>query len=66
MIQFHKLFQGTLIANMLTGMYYFGRRYKLSKYLSVAMVSVGIAICTIESGREVRTCCDDLKQVSST
>jgi hypothetical protein len=45
-------------------MYYFGRRYKSSKYFSVVMVSVGIAICTIESGKEVKCCDDAVKQVS--
>jgi hypothetical protein len=28
------------------------------------MVSVGIAICTIESGKEVKCCDDAVKQVS--
>jgi UDP-xylose/UDP-N-acetylglucosamine transporter B4 len=48
---------------MLTGMYYFGRRYKLTKYVSVVMVTVGIIICTIESGKEVKCCGDSTKKV---
>lgn len=55
----HMIFKGgALISNLLTGMYYFNRKYKPSKYVSVLMVSVGIAICTIESGRHVK-CCDE-------
>ena len=57
------LFQASLFSNMLTGMYYFGRRYKLSKYLSVAMVSIGVIICTIASGKEIK-CCDTVVKVN--
>ena len=60
----HFRFQGSLIASMLTGMYYFGRRYTLTKYFSVLMVTVGIIICTIESGKEVKCCGESTKKVS--
>ena len=46
-------FQGSLIANMILGIIILKRRYKLSKYLSVFMISVGIAICTIVSAKDV-------------
>jgi hypothetical protein len=48
---------------MLTGMYYFGRRYTLTKYISVLMVTVGIIVCTIQSGKEIK-CCEETKKVS--
>jgi hypothetical protein len=48
---------------MLTGMYYFGRRYTLTKYISVLMVTIGIIICTIESGKEVKCCGESTKKV---
>lgn len=38
-------------------MYYLNRRYKFTKYLSVLMVTVGIIICTLESGKVIH-CCD--------
>ena len=39
---------------MLTGMYVLGKRYKLSKYISVIMISIGIFICTLASGKKVQ------------
>lgn len=47
------LHQGSLIANMIMGIIILKKKYTLSKYLSVAMISLGIVICTIMSSTEV-------------
>lgn len=46
-------FQGSLIANMIMGMVILRKRYPLSKYLSVLLITVGIAVCTIVSGSDI-------------
>uniref|UniRef100_A0A671VAT1 Solute carrier family 35 member B4 n=1 Tax=Sparus aurata TaxID=8175 RepID=A0A671VAT1_SPAAU len=57
----HMIFRsGSLIANMILGIIILKKRYSASKYLSIALVSAGIFICTIMSARQVvsphRTC----------
>lgn len=50
----HLIFRaGSLMANMILGMIIMHKRYTPMKYISVAMISVGIAICTIASGKDV-------------
>ncbi|XP_029490820.1 UDP-xylose and UDP-N-acetylglucosamine transporter-like [Oncorhynchus nerka] len=50
----HMIFRsGSLIANMILGIIILKKRYSMSKYLSVAMVSLGIFICTIMSAKQV-------------
>lgn len=50
----HLIFRsGSLMANMILGMVLMGKRYNPMKYLSVAMISVGITVCTIASGKDV-------------
>jgi UDP-xylose/UDP-N-acetylglucosamine transporter B4 len=52
----HLIFRaGSLMANMVLGMVIMGKRYNLTRYVSVAMISVGIAVCTIASGKDVGT-----------
>jgi hypothetical protein len=46
-------FQGSLIANMIMGILILKKKYVLSKYLSVFMITLGISICTIVSGKDV-------------
>jgi UDP-xylose/UDP-N-acetylglucosamine transporter B4 len=46
----HMVFRaGSLMANMLMGMVLLGKRYKPIKYVSVLMITIGIATCTVMS-----------------
>jgi len=46
----HMIFRaGSLMANMLMGMALLGRRYNTTKYMSVLMITIGIATCTVMS-----------------
>lgn len=45
--------QGSLIANMCLGMLLLRKRYDLSKYVSVFMITMGIAVCTIVSSGDI-------------
>ncbi|XP_023811449.1 UDP-xylose and UDP-N-acetylglucosamine transporter isoform X1 [Oryzias latipes] len=45
--------QGSLIANMILGVIILKKRYSTGKYLSIALVSAGIFICTIMSAKQV-------------
>lgn len=49
------LFQGSLIANMVMGIIILNKKYTFSKYLSVFMITSGIALCTIVSGKEIKS-----------
>uniref|UniRef100_A0A3Q1BQA8 Solute carrier family 35 member B4 n=1 Tax=Amphiprion ocellaris TaxID=80972 RepID=A0A3Q1BQA8_AMPOC len=50
----HMIFRsGSLIANMILGIIILKKRYSASKYLSIALVSAGIFICTIMSAKQV-------------
>ncbi|XP_030072180.1 nucleotide sugar transporter SLC35B4 [Microcaecilia unicolor] len=50
----HMIFRsGSLIASMVLGVIILKRRYSTSKYLSIALVSVGIFICTFMSAKQV-------------
>lgn len=50
----HMIFRsGSLIANMILGIVILKKRYSMSKYLSIALVSLGIFICTIMSAKQV-------------
>ncbi|XP_012258227.1 UDP-xylose and UDP-N-acetylglucosamine transporter [Athalia rosae] len=52
----HMIFRaGSLIANMIMGLIILKKRYVFSKYLSVFMISLGIFICTIISGKDVKS-----------
>lgn len=51
----HMIFRaGSLIANMFMGILILKKKYTLSKYLSVFMITLGISICTIISGKDVK------------
>lgn len=46
----HMIFRaGSLMANMLLGILYLNKRYTLTKYMSVLMISLGIVTCTYMS-----------------
>jgi len=46
----HMIFRaGSLMVNMVMGMVLLGKRYKTVKYVSVAMITFGIATCTVMS-----------------
>uniref|UniRef100_A0A3P9HI71 Solute carrier family 35 member B4 n=1 Tax=Oryzias latipes TaxID=8090 RepID=A0A3P9HI71_ORYLA len=50
----HMIFRsGSLIANMILGVIILKKRYSTGKYLSIALVSAGIFICTIMSAKQV-------------
>ena len=42
------------MANMILGMILLQKRYTSTKYTSVVMITVGIAVCTIMSGQEMK------------
>ncbi|XP_047502650.1 UDP-xylose and UDP-N-acetylglucosamine transporter-like [Penaeus chinensis] len=51
----HMIFRsGGLIANMIMAIIVLGRRYTFSKYLSVAMITMGTAICTFASADNLK------------
>lgn len=50
---FNTIFQGSLIANMIMGIIILKKSYRLDKYFSVGMITLGIIICTIISGSNV-------------
>jgi len=48
----HMIFRaGSLMANMLMGIALLGKRYSVTKYLSVLMITLGITVCTIMSAK---------------
>lgn len=49
------VFQGSLIANMIMGIIILNKKYTFSKYLSVLMITFGIMLCTIVSGKEIKS-----------
>lgn len=52
----HMIFRaGSLIANMIMGIIILHKRYDFSKYLSVFMITMGIVVCTIVSGSNVKS-----------
>ncbi|KAF4532658.1 hypothetical protein B566_EDAN009841 [Ephemera danica] len=51
----HMIFRaGSLIANMIMGVIILKKRYTISKYVSVLMITFGIVLCTFVSGKEVK------------
>ncbi|XP_062928268.1 UDP-xylose and UDP-N-acetylglucosamine transporter [Mobula hypostoma] len=50
----HMIFRsGSLIANMVLGIVILKKRYTFAKYISIALVSLGIFICTLMSAKQV-------------
>lgn len=50
----HMIFRsGSLVANLVLGMIILKRRYQLSKYLSVFMITAGICLCTLASAKKL-------------
>lgn len=64
----HMIFRaGSLIANMIMGIIILKKHYAFSKYLSVFMITFGIGICTIVSGKEIKSLQSKyVEQVSTT
>ncbi|KDR17872.1 UDP-xylose and UDP-N-acetylglucosamine transporter [Zootermopsis nevadensis] len=51
----HMIFRaGSLIANMIMGILILNKEYTSSKYLSVFMITLGISVCTIVSGKDMK------------
>ncbi|XP_076338868.1 ER GDP-fucose transporter [Tachypleus tridentatus] len=49
----HMIFKsGSLIANMVLGMFILKRSYKLKKFIAVGMITIGISICTVASRKD--------------
>ncbi|KAJ3596512.1 hypothetical protein NHX12_002919 [Muraenolepis orangiensis] len=62
----HMIFRsGSLIANMILGIIILKKRYSASKYMSVALISAGIFICTIMSAKQVNVATDPSKEESA-
>ncbi|CAD5117819.1 DgyrCDS6567 [Dimorphilus gyrociliatus] len=50
----HMIFRaGSLLANMILGVLIMGKSYKIGKYLSVLLITVGIVLCTIMSASNI-------------
>ncbi|XP_006633343.1 UDP-xylose and UDP-N-acetylglucosamine transporter [Lepisosteus oculatus] len=50
----HMIFRsGSLIANMILGIIILKKRYSVTKYISISLVSLGIFICTLMSAKQV-------------
>lgn len=48
----HMIFRaGSLMANMMMGIVLMNKRYSITKYLSVLMITLGITVCTIMSAK---------------
>lgn len=60
-VPLHMIFRsGSLIANMIMGIWILKKRYTISKYLSVAMITIGIIICTLlSSSKQLPKTCTD-------
>ncbi|XP_014212461.1 UDP-xylose and UDP-N-acetylglucosamine transporter [Copidosoma floridanum] len=60
----HMIFRaGSLIANMIMGIIILKKQYTFDKYLSVAMITVGIVLCTIISSREIKSTVPNSQQL---
>ncbi|RZC40589.1 UDP-xylose and UDP-N-acetylglucosamine transporter [Asbolus verrucosus] len=59
-VPLHMIFRsGSLIANMIMGILILKKKYTLKKYISVAMITLGIIICTLmSSGNKNKACTD--------
>ncbi|ODN03242.1 UDP-xylose and UDP-N-acetylglucosamine transporter [Orchesella cincta] len=63
----HLIFRaGSLMANMILGMIIMHKRYNTQRYVSVGMISLGIAICTIASGKDMKDKADAVVSDGST
>ena len=52
----HMIFRsGSLLANMILGVFLIGKRYSIYKYMSVFMITIGISVATILSAKMVET-----------
>ncbi|KAK6621197.1 hypothetical protein RUM43_011503 [Polyplax serrata] len=55
-VPLHIIFRsGSLLANMTLGVYILKKSYPISKYLSVLLITLGITVCTIVSGKDVKS-----------
>ncbi|XP_060536918.1 UDP-xylose and UDP-N-acetylglucosamine transporter-like [Cylas formicarius] len=59
-VPLHMIFRaGSLIANMIMGIFLLSKKYTWQKYLSVFMITVGIIICTLYSSGEAAKSCEN-------
>lgn len=60
-VPLHMIFRsGSLIANMIMGIWILKKKYTISKYLSVGMITLGIIICTLlSSSKQIPKTCSD-------
>ncbi|XP_030756332.1 UDP-xylose and UDP-N-acetylglucosamine transporter-like [Sitophilus oryzae] len=59
-VPLHMIFRaGSLIANMIMGIWILKKKYTWDKYLSVFMITLGIIICTLYSSKDVRKTCNN-------
>ncbi|XP_065165157.1 nucleotide sugar transporter SLC35B4-like [Atheta coriaria] len=66
-VPLHMIFRaGSLIANMIMGIWILKKKYAFSKFVSVGMITAGIIICTFISGNQKVACtnCDGDKPLS--
>lgn len=65
-VPLHIIFRsGSLITNLLLGMWILQKRYSFSKYLSVVLVTAGIVVCTLAAATVSEADADSDKAVSS-
>ncbi|XP_017777862.1 PREDICTED: UDP-xylose and UDP-N-acetylglucosamine transporter-like [Nicrophorus vespilloides] len=68
-VPLHMIFRaGSLIANMIMGIIILKKKYAASKFISVAMITAGIIICTFISSNTPTVCnnCDETAKIQST
>ncbi|CAH1122065.1 unnamed protein product [Ceutorhynchus assimilis] len=59
-VPLHFIFRaGSLIANMIMGIFILKKKYTVDKYISVLMITAGIIICTLSSSKDVGKSCTD-------
>lgn len=55
-VPLHIIFRsGSLLANMILGVYVMKKKYPFSKYLAVVLITLGIVVCTVVSGKDVKS-----------
>ncbi|XP_066561262.1 UDP-xylose and UDP-N-acetylglucosamine transporter [Amia ocellicauda] len=59
----HMIFRsGSLIANMILGIIILKKRYTITKYISIILISLGICICTIMSAQQLSSHTDSAEE----
>jgi len=50
-IHFFKINKGSLIANMVLGIFFLKKKYSIREYVSIVLITAGICICTLASSK---------------